>query len=1054
MNKIKLFWLFFILTSFTKAQITSSEIRGSVKSASGEYLPGAMVTAVHLPTSTKYYSTAFTDGTFVLPNIKTGGPYELTVSYIGYIKQTKGNIYVGLGEAKKIGFVLEESLTELNEIEVAVKQNDPFDSKRSGTGTNIEKDKIENLPTLNRSLSEITKLTPQSSGNSYGGSNYRYNNLNIDGTGTNDAFGFQEPASGAGGSTSNGTPGSLAKTQPISLDAIEQIQVNLSPYDVKLGNFTGASINAITRSGSNKVDGSVYFFDRNQNTTGKSVDVSRKRIANYNELQGGFRVGGPIKNDKLFYFINSEYSYKSEAVQFAPGSEGSAFNYSDIKSLKDTIQNRFGYDAGSIDDITLNTISYKIFTRLDWNINGKNQFLIRLNYVDGFSDNLERAPTILNFGSQGFRHTSKSLNIVSELKTRISNNISNNLIVGVGNIHDTRDPAGNQIFPHIEITYNTSNIIFLGTYREAAIFQMKQKNYEVTDNLVYYKNKHTFTLGTHNEFFSFNYHFVTPFNGRWAYKSIRDFYANTPSRIRGTYSITDNSYSNNYNKPSADFLVILPSLYLQHDYKFNNKLRVTYGVRLEGNLFPLKPNLTTDFQSTKQFSNVQSGIKNQMIVSPRFGFNYDLTGKEKIKLRGGSGIFLGRMPFAWLAYSYIYNGNQFGNIDYKPSGPVNLISTDFSQFSSLQPGLKEINIIDENFKLPRVWKSNLAFDIKLPKDFILTVEGIYNKTIYDVLFKTINLKDSTVSLQGADNRLVFAGNGSSAKYNSEYTNVFMLTNTNKGNRFNISASLSKDFKFGLNIFTAYSYGISRDVMNGVRVSPQANWEWNQTLNPNNPQLSFSNFDIRHRSITNLTYTIKWEKFFEKSLISLVFNAQSGSPFTYIYSGDLNRDGSPNNDLLYVPKDKNEIVLTDIKDAGGNVLVSSDEQWNQLESYVNGDKYLSSRKGKYTERNGGRTPWNNQLDLRISNEIRLGKKTKQTLQVLVDIINLTNLINRNWGHQYFVPNTTNAGYSLITVKSINSSGVATYQFNNPGSKPWQVDPIASRWQMQIGLRFNF
>ncbi|MGE0566536.1 MAG: TonB-dependent receptor, partial [Bacteroidia bacterium] len=506
--------------------------------------------------------------------------------------------------------------------------------------------------------------------------------------------------------------------------------------------------------------------------------------------------------------------------------------------------------------------------------------------------------------------------------------------------------------------------------------------------------------------------------------------------------------------PSADFQVILPSLYVQHDYKFNVRLRFSYGLRLEGNLFPVKPNLLNDFQTTPQFSDVQSGVQNQLIVSPRFGFNYDLTGKDKIKLRGGSGIFLGRMPFAWMAYAYIYNGNQFGNIDYKPTGNVNLITSDFSQFASIQPGLKEINIVDANFKLPRVWRSNLAFDFKLPKDFILTVEGLYSKTIYDVLFQTINLKDSTVALQGADDRPVFAGSGSSGKYNSDYTNVFMLTNTNKGNRYNISVSISKEFKFGLNIFTAYTYGVSKDVMNGVRVSPQANWEWNQTLHPNDPQLSFSNFDVRHRSITNISYSKKWNKVVEKSIISLVFNAQSGSPFTYIYSGDLNRDGSPNNDLIFVPKDKTEIALVDITDAGGNVLVSANEQWNQLETYINSDNYLSSRKGDYVERNGARTPWNNQLDLRISNEFKLSKTKKQTLQVLVDIINFTNMINRNWGHQYFVPNTTNAGYSLITVKSINSSGAATYQFNNPTSTPWQVDPIASRWQMQLGVRLNF
>lgn len=1054
MFKIKTLICFLFISVAIKAQITTGEIRGQVSSKNAELLTGAIVTAVHLPTTTKYFCSTFSDGSYVLPNLKIGGPYELRVSFIGYTQHTKSEIFLSLGESKNIIFTLEENTTELSEVEVTAKQNDPFDSKRRGTGTTIDKNKIESLPTLNRSLSEITKLTPQSSGNSFGGSNYRFNNLNIDGTGSNDAFGFQEPSSGAGGSTASGTPGSLAKTQPISLDAVEQLQVNIAPYDVKIGNFTGASINAVTRSGSNKNEGSIYLYNRNQYTTGKSVDASRTKMTTYNDLQSGFRVGGALKKDKLFYFINYEFTNRDESVQYAPGSAGSLFSYQEMKNLKDTLFKRYNYDAGTIDNVTLRTTNNKIFTRIDWNINDKNQLLVRLNIVDGSINNLERAPTILNFGSQGFKHLSTAINVVTELKTRLSNNLSNNLIMGFGNVYDRRDPAGDQLFPHIEITNNTSNIILLGTYREAALFQMKQRNFEITNNLVYYKNKSTFTFGTHTEIFDFNYHFVTPYTGRWAYKSLDDFYANKPSRIRGTYNLFDDSYENNYNNPSASFQVILPSVYAQHDLKINAKLRLTYGLRIEGNIFPNSPNLVSDFQTTKQFTEVQSGIKNQINVSPRLGFNYDITGKEKLKLRGGSGIFIGRMPFAWMAYAYLYNGNQFGNIDFRPTGNVNLITNNYGQMANLQPGLKEINIVDSEFKLPKVWRSNLALDIKLPKDFIFTIEGLYSKTIYDVLFKTINLKDSTVGLQGADGRPVYAGSGSSAKYNPNYTNVFMLTNTKNGYRYNISVSLSKEFKFGLTVFTAYNYGISRDVMNGVRVSPQANWEWNQTINSNSPALSFSNFDIRHRSITNISYIKKWKKVIEKSIVSIVLNAQSGSPFTYIYSGDLNRDGSPNNDLIYVPANQSEIALVDIKDAAGNVLVSANDQWNQLDSYINNDIYLSSRKGKHTERNGGRTPWNTQLDLRISNEFKLGKKTKNTLQILIDVINFTNLLNKNWGHQYFVPNTTNAGYSLITVKSINSAGLATYQFNNPTSSPWQIDPIASRWQMQLGVRFNF
>jgi hypothetical protein len=1050
--KYALLLLIFIAIK-SNAQVTTAEIRGEITSSQTTLKEAFSITAIHQSTGTTFSSLSEDDGSYVLSNLKTGGPYVV------YFRNSVGDsisfrdIYLSLGEVKIINPEIKEKESEIEEIEIVANRLE-MDGQKGGTGKTIDKETIQNLPSLNRSLSDATKLTPQSAGNSYGGTNYRLNNLNIDGMGSNDAFGFQEPASGAGGSTAAGTPGALAKTQPISLDAIEEVQVNISPYDVRLGNFTGASINAVTRSGTNRLDGGVYVFNRNQYTTGRSVDAERTRISNYSDLQTGFRIGGALKKDKVFYFVNGEFTDRIETVSFAPGSSTSNFQLNEIQALQDTLMNRYGFESGTLSDAKIAIRSYKIFGRVDWNINENNQALIRVNYVSGYSDNFERTPTILNLQTQSFRHKSENINVIAELKSKINNQWNNKLILGFGNQHDQRDPFGEQILPHIEITYNTSNIIFAGTYRESAIFQMKQKSYELTDNLVYNKRKHTLTIGTHVEIFDFDYHFVTPYNGRWAYRSLSDFYGNRPSRIRGTYNLDDNSFSKNFNEPSADFNVVLPSIYAQHDYRFSRRFLVTYGVRIESTLFPNSPELISSFSQTPAFSGIQSGIKNQLIVSPRVGFNYSVTKDERLKLRGGSGIFLGRMPFAWMAYAYIYNGNQFGNIDIRPSGVVNLVSSNFSDLETIQPGLKEINIIDRNYKLPKVWRSNLAFDYKTKKGFLFTLEGLFTKTVSDVLFKTINAKDSTASLQGADNRPVYITTSAAGKENPNFTNVFLVTNTDKGFKYSISLSVSKEFKSGFSFFSAYNYGVSKDISNGVRVSPQANWEWNQTILANDPELSYSNFDIRHRSISNLNYTKNWKNGRHKSQISLVFNTQSGSPYSYIYNGDLNRDGSPNNDLIYVPANQNEINLVDITDGSGNVITSAAEQWINLDNYISSDSYLSKMRGEYAQRNGARTPWNTSLDLRLSNQIYFGKNKKQNIQLMLDIINITNLIYKKWGYQYFVPNTTNAGYSLLTVRSVNGSGVATYQFNSQTSKPYQVDPIASRWQMQLGIRYNF
>lgn len=1047
--------LFVLITSIYYAQITGSEIKGLVSDNSKQAIPGVGITITHQPTGTVYKLLTDESGKYYLPQLKPGGPYTLLARYTGFQEIFLNDLFLELGEVKTLDFTLEEKSVNLETVTVNAVKNDPLSEKHKGAEININENQIGKLPTINRGIQDITRLSPQGTGNSFAGSNYRLNNLSIDGTANNDAFGFQEPGVGAGGSTAAGSPGSLSRTQPISLDAIGEIQVALSPYDVKLGNFTGSSINVVTKSGTNQMQSSIYSFGRNQEITGRSVDGLRSKIANYYDLQSGFRVGGALKQNKVFFFVNAEIGRRNEPVLYAPGSAGSSISFADAQALSDTLKARYNYDAGTIGDASIATRNNKLFLRLDWNLNEKTQLVLRQNFVDAQADNLLRAPTILNYGSQAHTHNSVTSSTVLEMKTKLRPRLFNNLILGFSRIHDFRETPG-AVFPHIEITYNTSSTIFLGTYREATIFQMKQLAWELTDNLTWYKNKHKFTFGTHNEVYGFQYHFVTPFAGRWAYRSLTDFYNNQPSRIRGTYNLENDDFDYNYNRPSADFGILLSSVYAQDDYSITPRFSLTYGLRIDGNIFTKNQQTNEDVRNFAAFANHTQGIKSQVIFAPRVGFNWDIRGTKNWKIRGGSGIFAGRMPFAWAAYSYIYNGNQFGNIDIRPNTPVNLVTNDFGQLENIQPGRKEINLVAHDFKLPRVWRSNLATDIKFPGDFVFTVEGLFTKALYDAMFQTLNLKDSTAQLSGngQDHRDVYLGSGTTQSINPGYTSVFLLTNTNKGYRYGIALSMSKKFAFGMNWTAAYNYGTSRDVMNGVRVSPQANWEWNQTINPNAPQLSYSNFDIRHRIISVMDYQKKWKK--SSSLISFVFSSQSGSPFTFVYTGDLNRDGSPTNDLLYVPESASDINLVDITDGSGNVLVSKEAQWQQLDSYIAGNSYLNSRRGELTERNGARTPWNTQLDMRIAHDlqIRVGKK-KHQLQLSADIINLTNLLYHKWGYQYFVQNTTNAGYSLLTVKSVNSStGAASFQFNNPTTTPWQIDPIASRWQMQIGIRYSF
>lgn len=1046
-----------MLSKISNAQITGAEIKGEVTDENNQPIPGATLKIVHIPTGTVSNLRTDGQGLFFLPNLKPGGPYELTIKYATYRDYAENDIYLTLGQTKQFEVQMELSINELESVDIVFDKNGQFSDKRQGAETNIGQDQIGRLPTLNRSLQDMTRVSPQASGNSYVGSNYRYNNLSIDGVANNDAFGFQEPGVGAGGSTAAGSPGALSKTQPISLDAVSEIQVATSPYDVKLGNFTGGSLNVVTRSGSNKTEGSIYNFFKSNQLTGGAPFASREKLQDFYDIQSGFRVGGAVKKNKLFYFVNAEIGRREQPLLFAPGDEGSIFEYNDIAGLYDTIQNRYGYDAGTFGTRNLKTNNNKAFIRFDYNLSEKHQIILRHNVVQGSHENLSRSGTVFNFGSQGFTHNSLTNSTVAEVKSRLGQRLFNNLIVGYSNLHDDRETFGD-LFPHIEITYNSAGQIFLGSYREASIFQMYQTSYELSDNMTFYLNKHKMTFGTHNEFYDFRYHFVTPYTGRWAYASIQDFYDNTPSRVRGTYNLENDSYNFNYNRPSADFNVLLSSAYFQDEHSVTKKLKMTYGMRLEGNVFFKHQEYAEDLQAHPVFGQYAQKVTPKFIVSPRFGFNYDVKGDNTWKLRGGAGIFAGRMPFAWSAYSHIYSGSQFGSVDIRPSGQtVNLITEDFERLEQLQSGKREINLVDPEMKLPRVIRTSLASDIKLPKGVVWTVEGIYTKSLYNVYFKNINLnEENVVQLTGAgdDNRNIYTGTGDEQRVEADYANVFLLTNTTKGYRYSLSTSLSKKFKNGLSVMSAYTYGMSKDLMNGVRVSAQANWNWNQTTHPNQPELSFSNFDIRHRIVSSLEYEKQWN-IKHKTIFSAFFIASSGSPYSYVYAGDLNRDASSKNDLIYVPRTADEINLVDITDKQGNVLVSADEQWTQLDQFIKGDEYLSKRRGDYAERNGARTPWNVQLDLHVGQEFSVnGKKKTHAFMLTADVFNVLNLLNYRWGRQYFVPNTTNAGYGLISAKTSSDGSTTDYKFFEPNNVPWQIDGIASRLQMQVGLRYSF
>lgn len=1062
-SAIALMMIMLAVFSFdANAQITTSTVSGKVKDAKGEEIPGANVVLVHTPTGTRYGVATQIDGNFVLANMNPGGPYTLTVSFVGYQTFKAENLNLTLGANPNVNVIISEETTTLTEVVVKADKG----GTRTGSVTTISETAIKAVPTLNRSLTDMTRLTPQgSSSNSFAGTNFRYNNVTVDGTINNDAIGFSPSLGGQSGTS--GMPGSSTRTNPISLDAIQDVQVYVAPYDVKIGNFTGGSINAVTRTGTNQVKGSVYGYGRNAFLTGPNNAGDGAAIpSGYSDYQTGFRLGLPLIKNKLFLFTNEEITRRNEPLFYKAGDKGGVIDEATANQISSFLKSNYGFDAGAFGDYSIYSQSTKFFNRLDWNISDKHQLSIRNSYVNSEASNLERDAANFRFGSMDFKQHNQTNSTVAELKSHFGS-ASNSLILGYSDIRDYRTPSSsNFAFPQVEIAAN-GGTIFLGNEREATVFNMKQKTFEFTNNITWFKGDHTFLVGTHNELYNINYGFVNSWNGRVSYKSVADFLASNVNRVRGSYSFTNNDRDYIYNNPYATFNVGLYSVYAQDEIQVNEKFKLSPGIRFDlastdaPNLSPKLATTPTDvnagttYTAATPLNKVSNSIFGQILFSPRLGFNYDVNGDRSTIVRGGTGIFTGRIPFAWLGYAFYNDGVGYGafdvnNVAGKNVGDVLKDGAKTFAFNNGQKSLTQVDAMANNFKMPQVWRSSLAVD-KTINGYKITLEGIYTKTISDLKFQMVNLKDSVKYYSYDTQRqmpIYLSGGATGQKLNTSFSNAYELANTSEGHRFSLTAQVTKSYDFGFNFMAAYTYGHSYDLTNGIRNSMESNWQLNQSLNPNNPSLAYSNFDIRHRIIGQFGYTFNWKKA-GATTISGVFSAQSGAPFTWGFVNSTIANTPQAAGLAYVFKDATEAERYFVSDSK---LGSAATQAQAFMDFVNGDEYLKTRKGDFTERNGGRTPWNATVDMKISHAIKVSNGHE--LQFSLDIINATNLINKDWGRLYFSPNTFNSTASL-GLSRVNSGTAAdpTYKFAVP-TTPYSIDQLGSRWQMQAGARYTF
>lgn len=1085
MRRLMILLLLITSASWLYAQETTATLSGAITDEKETPVAGATVSVTHEPTGYKTATQTNNKGLFVMPNLKPGGPYTVRISFVGYSEQKFENVNLGLGNNPELNINLKNNDKALQEVVVS--------SARRGIAgaVTVGRQQLNTLPTIGRSLSDFTRVTPQSNNNSFAGTNFRYNNVTLDGAINNDAIGFSNSFGGVSGGGQSGTAGAGTRTNPYSLDVIQEVQVQLAPYDVKLGNFTGGSVNAVTKSGTNDVHGSFYAYGRNQSLVGKSVDGQKTRIgSDFYDYQYGATVGGPIVRNKAFFIVNFEQTRRQEPTFYNAGDPGAAISIADAQSIKNQLMSKYGYDVGSYNQYKVFTNSDKLFARFDFNLSPRNTLTVRGIYTNGWGNNLERSTTNFQFSSTDFTQYTKNYNLVAELKTKFSNKFSNQFNVSYINVHEYRDFPG-VLSPFMDIG---SGAIWAGTWREASIYNMKQQTIELTDNVTWTKGINKFTFGTHNEFYNLTYGFINSWNGRWEYSSVNNFLADKPSRIRGAFT-TDPKLPNDrntiYNNPPNPYKVSLLSAYAQDEIIINKRFKITPGLRIDYSAVADQPgtdpalNSINDYNSLNPtythtpFKDLSNKWLGKATLSPRLGFNWDINGDQSIVMRGGTGIFVGRIPFAWLGYAYTLNGTTYGNIDYRPGSgqtvplainPLYLKDTVTKYGGAGASATREVDIIDNNFKLPTIWRSNIAVDFKFGKGYKLTLDALYTKTLYDVKFQQINIKDSVqYYTSGPTQSPVYVG----GKWYSNYSNVYLLTNTTEGYRYNFTAQLSKTSNnmrmgthtFNMNWSAAYTYGMSKDISNGIRNSFQSNYEVNPSIVPGNPQLAYSNFDLRHRIVATWSGNLVWNEL-NATTLAFFYSGQSGNPYSVIYASGGNPFGNAANaNLPYIPKDQSDIRLADYV-LNGQVYTAS-QQWNDLNNLIENDTYLKTRRGQYAERNGLRTPWNHELDMKLMHEFKLSKKDKsKSLQISFDVFNVLNLLNNDWGRITFVTNVNNYTVNLLNfAKDANgvspakpSSGyLPTFNFKKPtgvNNKYYTVDPINSRWQGQLGVKFNF
>ena len=1055
------------------AQVTTGNIAGTVSAKQdNNAMPGVTVEAVHVPTGTRYSTVSGANGYYQIPNARIGGPYRVTANLEGFKSMTADNVEVRLGQTTNVPLTL--GMAAVSEAITVTASTDPIiNPNRTGSESAVSTKQIETLPTVNRTLQDYARTNPYisvdpqdaSSTRLYiAGRNNRYNNIQIDGAVNNDLFGLAD----------TGTPGGQTNANPISLDAIQQLQLVVSPYDVRQGGFTGGGINAVTRSGTNQIEGSLFGTKRSPSYVGKSVPnfprgsgIVEKPITTFDQTQYGGRLGGAILRDKLFFFTSGERNRRNEPTGVsADGSTATVFtnpNGNNAAQFRQDLITRYNYDPGTLGDFPRNTNSNLFFGRFDVNLGNSSQVTLRHNYVKGINDTVSnRSATQYRFPTAIYTIADKTNSTVGQWNTVFNATMFNEFRLGHQTIKDIRNVP--VVFPSIEIggTPQSSPNLSAGTERFSGANALDQKIDELTDDFTLTRGNHTIVLGTHNEAFRFKNLFLSEFYGYYYYPTLARFESgdctNLPAGQTCEYRISYATGSNPRNPTS--FAARQYGLYVNDQWHMNNNITLTFGVRADRPSFPDTPSFNPTVQSTIGFSTA-SKPHNTTVLSPRFGFNWQPVAGGTQQVRGGVGIFAGRAPYVWI--SNAYGGTGVFSVALACVTSAGCKPPAFNPDPNAQPkglgstGSLSVDMVDPNFKFPRVLRGTLGYDRDLFFGIRGTVEALYSKSQEDVYYTNVNRKQTGTS--ALDGRPTYA------LVNSQVFDATMLTNTSKGSESIQTIQLNRPFARGVTLSASYAHQNAKSAFDATSSRAISNWRFQHTQGDIfTPTLGRSAFEVEHRLNASASYNLSTGPL--NHTLGLYWNAQSGRPYSLLFSSDINKDQYSSNDLLYIPGGADKFILcpsnatapTATSPCGSRTALDT----NLFQQFISSTG-LNPNKARILNKYESREPWSRELDFHYALELPV--RFVRT-EIDADVLNLLHLISKDYGNVYFVSNQNTSpvayvGQDAASGKPIYREGSTTFDSSGnrtlgslTPNRQFSVADLRSRWQARVGLRLSF